>query len=81
MDFTDAELTRAKTKLLTHVVLSGESTMGRMRSLGHEWLARKRIHSLSEEAERIRKVTRADIEAALKKYPWKDWSEFKLLSA
>lgn len=81
LDFTDAELERAKTKLLTHVVLSGESTMGRMRSLGHEWLARKRIHSLTEEAEKIRKVTRAEIESALKKFPWKNWSEFRLLSA
>jgi predicted Zn-dependent peptidase len=81
LDFSDAELDRAKTKLLTHVVLSGESTMGRMRSLGHEWLARKRIHDLTEEADRIRKVNRADIEAALRQYPWKEWSEFRLLPA
>jgi predicted Zn-dependent peptidase len=81
LDFSDAELDRAKTKLLTHVVLSGESTMGRMRSLGHEWLARKRIHNLTEEADRIRKVNRADIEAALRQYPWKEWSEFRLLPA
>jgi predicted Zn-dependent peptidase len=81
LDFTDAELDRAKTKLLTHVVLSGESTMGRMRSLGHEWLARKRIHNLTEEADRIRNVNRADIEAALQQHPWKEWSEFRLLPA
>ncbi len=81
MDFSDDELHRAKTKLLTHVVLSGESTMGRMRSLGHEWLARKRIHDLSADAERIKKVTREDINAALAKFPWKDWSEFRLLPA
>ncbi len=81
LSFSDDELERAKTKLLTRIVLSGESTMGRMRSLGHEWLARKRIHNLNEEAEKVKKVTRADIEKAIAKYPWKEWSEFKLLPA
>ncbi len=81
MDFSDDELQRAKTKLLTHVVLSGESTMGRMRSLGHEWLARKRIHNLSHDAEMIKKITREDIGAALERFPWKNWSEFRLTPA
>ncbi|MDZ4785118.1 MAG: pitrilysin family protein [bacterium] len=78
-DFTEEELNRAKTKLLTRTVLGGESTMGRMRSLGHEWMSRGKIHDLSEYITSIKAVNRESILNALKKYPLTEWSEFRLL--
>jgi len=81
LDFTEDELHRAKTKIVTRTALGHESTMGRMRALGHEWLARKRIHNLNDYMKQIESVTRSTIEDALIKFPWQNWSEFTLLGA
>jgi len=79
-DFTDQELERAKTKLVTRIVLGGESTLGRMRSIGHEWMSRKEIHNLNNYVSKIKNVDRATINKALEKFPLTDWSEFRLQS-
>lgn len=78
LEFSDADLERAKNKVLTRVVLGGELPMGRLMALGNEWLYRKRIHSLRETIEKVRALSRSDIERALKIYPLKKWAEFKL---
>jgi predicted Zn-dependent peptidase len=51
------ELRRAKTKLLSRLVMSGESTNARMLSLCSSWLAIGRLETLEEEAEQIDAVT------------------------
>jgi predicted Zn-dependent peptidase len=79
MDFSEADLERAKTKLLSRIVLSGELPMGRMMALGTEWLMRKKIHSLRELMDRVKKVDRVQIETALKRYPIAQWSEFTMV--
>ncbi len=78
LDFSEQDLTRAKNKLLTRVVLSGELPMGRLMALGNEWIYRKRIHSLRETIEKVRAVSPADIEKALKLFPFNIWAEFRL---
>jgi len=40
-DFTDDDLQRAKTKILTKIVMGGELPMGRFTSLGNQWTYRK----------------------------------------
>lgn len=79
LEFTDQELERAKTKLMSRVVLDGELPMGRLMSIGLEWNYRKESTPLKTVVERVRGITKKDIEAALAKFPWGEWSEFRLL--
>jgi predicted Zn-dependent peptidase len=51
------ELRRAKTKLLSRLVISGESTNSRMLSLCGSWVALGRLETLEEEAAQIDAVT------------------------
>ena len=79
LEFSDADLERAKAKIVARVVLDGELPMGRLMSLGFEWTYRKTTTPLSEIIERVRAVSRVDIERALQKYPMNDWSEYRLI--
>ena len=78
-DFSDEDLARAKTKLISRIVLGGELPMGRLMALGIEWNYRQRSSTLSEIIDRVRAVDRKQIEAMLEKYPLKQWSEFRLV--
>lgn len=79
LEFTEQDLERAKSKILSRIVMNGELPMGRLMSLGTEWLARARIHSLAVVMDRIRSISKSEIEEALKFYPLNQWSEFKLI--
>ncbi len=79
LDFTDADLERAKAKIISRIVLDGELPMGRLMALGMEWTYRKSITPLAEIVARVRAVSRADIERALTTFPLKSWSEYRLL--
>jgi predicted Zn-dependent peptidase len=63
------ELRRAKDKWISSLVLSGESTFARMRSLATDWVIEGRLVSLDEEIERIEGVTTADVMRALHHFP------------
>lgn len=78
-EFSDADLERAKSKIISKVVLDGELPMGRLMSLGLEWNYRRETTPLANTIAKIRAVTRNDIEMALEKYPLKDWAEYRLL--
>jgi predicted Zn-dependent peptidase len=79
MEFSEEDLERVKTKLVTRIVLSGELPIGRLMSLGSEWLCRKEVHSLRSQIERVRAVTKDDIRAAVDAYGFKEWSEYRLI--
>ncbi len=79
LDFTSDDLERAKTKLISGLVLGGELSMGRLMSIGHDWAYRGTIDTLQQTISRIKGVTRQGIEAALDKYPLDSWSEFRLV--
>ncbi|HVC81679.1 MAG TPA: pitrilysin family protein [Chloroflexota bacterium] len=55
------ELRRAKTKLVSRLVMSGESTNSRMLSLCGSWVALGRLETLAEEAALIDAVTLEDL--------------------
>lgn len=78
--FSEAELSRAKTKLASRVALRGELPMGRLMSLGMEWNYRRKIHSLDESIGRIKSVSLADMESALTRWPLDRWMEYRLIS-
>jgi predicted Zn-dependent peptidase len=79
MEFTDSDLERAKAKISARIVLDGELPMGRLMALGMEWAYRRESTPLSTVIERVRSVSRADIETALEKFPLSTWSEYLLL--
>ena len=79
LEFTERELEQAKTKVKTKLVLGGELPMGRMMALGQEWTYRKALHSLKDSMERVQRVTKDEIEKALKRFPLNTWSEYRLL--
>jgi len=79
LDFSAEDLERARTKTITRMVRGNELPMGQLMALGLEWNARREVETLKETIERYKKVSRASIEAALKKYPLTTWSEFRLL--
>ncbi len=79
LDFSLSDLERAKNKICSRLVLSGELPMGRLMSLGNSWIYRKEMHSLDIEVEKYRGIELVDIETALAGTPLKSWSKFTLL--
>ena len=79
LDFSDADLERAKAKIVSRIVLDGELPMGRLMSLGLEWVYRRTTTPLSDTIAKVRSVSRGDIERVLQKFPMDDWSEYRLL--
>jgi predicted Zn-dependent peptidase len=79
LEFTDSDLERAKSKVISRIVLDGELPMGRLMALGLEWNYRKETTPLSEIIRRVKALTRADIEAALERFPLTGFSEYRLL--
>jgi predicted Zn-dependent peptidase len=77
--FSDDDLQRAKNKALSHLIMSGESTMGRMVALGQTWTYLSKLHSIEEAMKKFTMVDRNAIEEALIKYPLKEWCEYQLL--
>ncbi len=66
------ELRRAKDKLISHMVLSSESTFARMRSLSADWVTEGRLVSVDEEVERVEKVTIEDVMRVLRRLPLRE---------
>jgi predicted Zn-dependent peptidase len=79
LEFTEQDLDRAKAKVIARIVLDGELPMGRLMALGLEWAYRKESTPLSVVVERVRAVSRSDIEAALNRFSLSSWSEYLLL--
>jgi predicted Zn-dependent peptidase len=65
----EAELTRAQSKVCSHVVLQSERSANRMFSLGSNWSQRREYRKVREVVDAYQSVTRDDIAAVLAKYP------------
>lgn len=76
---TEDEFSRAKAKLLSRIVFSGELSHGRLFALGNDWLYRGAARTLSDIVDAVKKVQLSDVRQALSRYPLKDWSMYKLL--
>lgn len=79
LEFSDEDLQRAKAKLCSRVVLSGELPMGRLSAIGSEWHYRHAVTPLKEVIARLEAVTRKDIEMMISKFPLSPLAEFRLL--
>lgn len=69
LDFDDVDLSRAKTKSLTRLALQAESSSRRMFSVGLNWLNRREYLSPKDEEGVVRRISRADIEHFVRRYP------------
>jgi predicted Zn-dependent peptidase len=78
-EFSDADLERAKSKVVSRIVLDGELPMGRLMALGMEWNYRQSTTPLSETIRKVNAVTREDIYRALERFPLTDWAEYRLV--
>lgn len=66
----EAELRRAKDKLVSRTVLDGESAFSRMQDLSYTWVAEHRLRTIAEEMEEIERVTISDIRQVLDRFPY-----------
>lgn len=66
---TADELEQAKNKIATRIVLRGERPMGRLSSLGGNWLVRREYRTVEDDLAIVRGVTLTDIRDLLKEFP------------
>jgi predicted Zn-dependent peptidase len=69
-DLNDAEVERAKNKIASSLTLSGESPLGRMRSIGSQWLYNKAYRSLEADMQTLMAITPASLKALMVEYPF-----------
>ncbi len=66
---TEAEMNQAKSKVASRIVLRGERPMGRLASLGGNWVYRQEYRSIEDDLATIKSLTAADIRELLDVYP------------
>jgi predicted Zn-dependent peptidase len=69
-DLNDDEITRAKNKIASSLVLQGEIPLGRMRSIGGQWIYNKEYRSLEQDMSMLMKVDRKALEQLLREFPF-----------
>jgi predicted Zn-dependent peptidase len=81
LNFSTEDLERAKRKIATRVVLSGELPIGRLMSIGNDWLYRGQITALKEVERKILSITKDDLANFVKLYPLDGWSTYTMTAA
>jgi predicted Zn-dependent peptidase len=66
---SEAELSQAKNKICSRIVLRSERPMGRLSSLGNNWVYRGEYRSVQADLDAVQGVKAADIRALLDAYP------------
>ena len=66
---TAEELEQARNKVASRIVLRGERPMGRLSSLGNNWVYRNEYRSVAEDLQTIRSVTLKDVRDVLDQFP------------
>ena len=69
-DLNDEEVERAKNKIASSLLLQGEIPLGRMRSIGGQWIYNKEYRSLEQDMETLMKVNRAALEQLMREFPF-----------
>jgi predicted Zn-dependent peptidase len=69
-DLNDEEVERAKNKIASSLVLSGEVPLGRMRAIGGQWIYNKEYRSLEQDMATLMSVNRDSLEQLMKDYPF-----------
>lgn len=66
---TDEELEQARNKVASRVVLASERPMGRLSSLGGNWVYRNEYRSVSDDLNTVKNLSQTDIRQLLDTYP------------
>ena len=66
---SEEEIDQARNKVLSRLVLRSERPMGRLSSLGSNWVYRQEYCSVAEELDAYRRLTPAHIRELLNRYP------------
>ena len=66
---TEVELEQAKNKIASRIVLRSERPMGRLSSLGTNWVYRREYQSVADDLATLQGITLADIRSTLDAYP------------
>jgi predicted Zn-dependent peptidase len=69
-DLKEDEVERAKNKIASSLLLSGEVPLGRMRSLGGMWTYNKEYRSLEQDMATLRAITVKSMTELMEKYPF-----------
>jgi predicted Zn-dependent peptidase len=69
-DLNDEEIERAKNKIASALVLQGEVPLGRMNTIGRQWIYNKEYRSLEQDMATLMKVDRAEIQKLLRDFPF-----------
>lgn len=69
-DLNADEVMRAKNKIASSIVLSGESPLGRMRSLGGMWLYTNEYRSLEQDMQTLNAITPGSLLQLMKDFPF-----------
>lgn len=77
--FTEEELNRAKKKVISRIVHNGELPLGRLQTIGNEWLYNRQTPSLKGIIARVKSISRTEICDAILKYPTDRFSEYRLV--
>jgi predicted Zn-dependent peptidase len=67
-DLNDDEVERAKNKIASSIVLSGEVPIGRMRSIGGQWMYNREYRSLEQDMATLMSVTPASLKQLMQEF-------------
>lgn len=65
----EVELAQARSKVASRIVLRSERPMGRLSSLGHNWVHRNEYRRVEDDLETLQDLTLSDIRELLEAYP------------
>ena len=69
-DLNDDEIERAKNKIASGLVLSGEVPLGRMRSIGGQWIYNREYRSLEQDMDTLMSVNRRALQSLMDDFPF-----------
>jgi predicted Zn-dependent peptidase len=69
-DLNDDEIERAKNKIASGLVLQGEVPLGRMRSIGGQWIYNREYRSLEQDMATLMSVDRASLQQLMREFPF-----------
>jgi predicted Zn-dependent peptidase len=69
-DLTDDEIERAKNKIASSLVLQGEVPLGRMRSIGGQWIYNRQYRSLEQDMATLTAVDNASLRQLMREFPF-----------
>jgi predicted Zn-dependent peptidase len=78
-DFTERDLELARNKMLSRIVLRGESTMGRFMALGSHWQYNKSLHNPEDVINKLKSIKLAELKKVAAKYDFENFAEYLLV--